>query len=250
MSKDIGVIYILTNPSFPDYVKIGYADDVEQRLRQLNRSECVPFAFQVYAIYEVGHRLADLNLHSIIDRLNPNLRAIENFNGKRRAREFYAMSPEDAYSLLEAIAMMHGRTDKLRLIANKSSDGVVSEGSVMQGVSTTRGAVAPSADTVGKVGKPKQQKDKSTKTGRAKPFSFPMCNIPVGAVIEYCREGDVNSGLTCRVMDDKHVEYEGLTWSLSSLAQMLLGSKSPVQGTLYFKYNGEWLNDIRQRMGV
>ena len=25
-----GVIYILTNPSFPDYVKIGYADDVEK----------------------------------------------------------------------------------------------------------------------------------------------------------------------------------------------------------------------------
>ena len=27
-----GVIYILTNPSFPEYVKIGYADDVKKRL--------------------------------------------------------------------------------------------------------------------------------------------------------------------------------------------------------------------------
>ena len=26
-----GVIYILTNPSFPDYVKIGYADNMENR---------------------------------------------------------------------------------------------------------------------------------------------------------------------------------------------------------------------------
>ena len=26
-----GVIYILTNPSFPEYVKIGYADDVNKR---------------------------------------------------------------------------------------------------------------------------------------------------------------------------------------------------------------------------
>ncbi len=25
-----GVIYILTNPSFPDYVKIGYAHDIEK----------------------------------------------------------------------------------------------------------------------------------------------------------------------------------------------------------------------------
>ena len=27
-----GVIYILTNPSFPEYVKIGYADDIDKRL--------------------------------------------------------------------------------------------------------------------------------------------------------------------------------------------------------------------------
>ena len=48
-----GVIYILTNPSFPEYVKIGYADDVEKRLSQLNRSECIPFAFRIYGVYEV-----------------------------------------------------------------------------------------------------------------------------------------------------------------------------------------------------
>ena len=46
-----GVIYILTNPSFPQYVKIGYADNIEARLRQLNNSECIPFAFRVYATY-------------------------------------------------------------------------------------------------------------------------------------------------------------------------------------------------------
>ena len=49
-----GVIYILTNPSFPEYVKIGYADDIDKRLKQLNRSECTPFAFRVYATYEVN----------------------------------------------------------------------------------------------------------------------------------------------------------------------------------------------------
>ena len=47
-----GVIYILTNPSFPQYVKIGYADNVESRLKQLNNSECIPFAFRIYATYE------------------------------------------------------------------------------------------------------------------------------------------------------------------------------------------------------
>ena len=111
-----GVIYILTNPSFPEYVKIGYADDIEKRLQQLNRSECIPFAFRVYATYEVTSRLSDLKIHSIIDKLNPNLRSIENFNGHKRIREFYAMSAEDAYSILEAIAEIHGCVDKLKLI--------------------------------------------------------------------------------------------------------------------------------------
>lgn len=54
-----GYIYILTNPSFKDYVKIGYADNVEERVKQLNSSECTPFAFRIYATYEVNARLMD-----------------------------------------------------------------------------------------------------------------------------------------------------------------------------------------------
>ena len=79
-----GVIYILTNPSFPEYVKIGYADDVNKRLAQLNRSECIPFAFRVYATYEVSSRLSDKKIHEIIDRPNPDLRSIESFEGKKK----------------------------------------------------------------------------------------------------------------------------------------------------------------------
>ena len=56
MDTSKGYIYILTNPSFPDYVKIGYSDNVEARLRQLKSTECTPFAFRVYATYEVPAR--------------------------------------------------------------------------------------------------------------------------------------------------------------------------------------------------
>ena len=83
MENHKGVINILTNPSFPDYVKIGYADDIDKRLKQLNRSECIPFAFRVYATYEVNSRLSDLKLHAIIDKLNPELRSIDDFNGQK-----------------------------------------------------------------------------------------------------------------------------------------------------------------------
>lgn len=111
-----GVIYILTNPSFPDYVKIGYADDVQKRLKELNRSECIPFAFKLYAFYKVPRRLTDMKLHQMIDKLNPNLRSIEEFDGKTRKREFYNMSAADAYSILETIAQINGLEENLVLV--------------------------------------------------------------------------------------------------------------------------------------
>ena len=87
-----GYIYILTNPSFPNYVKLGYADDVEKRVKELNRSECTPFAFRIYATYKVHSRLKDIDLHNLIDQLNPTLRSKDNVDGKVRIREFYAMT--------------------------------------------------------------------------------------------------------------------------------------------------------------
>lgn len=125
MEKLQGVIYILTNPSFPDYVKIGYADDVQKRLKELNRSECIPFAFRLYAYYEVPRRLTDMKLHQMIDKLNPNLRSIEEFDGKTRKREFYNMSAADAYSILETIAQINGLEENLHLV--KPSDKEVED---------------------------------------------------------------------------------------------------------------------------
>ncbi len=111
--KPTGVIYILTNPSFPEYVKIGYADDINKRLKELNRSECIPYAFRVYAVYDVNKRLKDIAIHNMIDSINPNLRAIETFDGKKRKKEFYAMTADDAYAILETIAAISGTTDRL-----------------------------------------------------------------------------------------------------------------------------------------
>lgn len=219
----MGVIYILTNPSFPEYVKIGYTDNIEKRLQQLNRSECIPFAFRIFATYEVSSRLSDLKIHSIIDKLNPNLRSIENFDGKQRVREFYAMSPEDAYSILEAIAEIHGCGDKLKLTSMNAQEKQAEE----------------TAEDI-----------KEERKERLSPFSFSACGIPVGAEIEFYASTQKPSGIVCTVVDDKHVTYNEKTWSLSALATELLQVKWQVAGPRFFKYNGEWLNDIRQRLGV
>lgn len=216
-----GVIYILTNPSFNQYVKIGYADNVETRLKQLNNSECIPFAFRIYATYEVEERLTDIKLHALIDQLNPNLRSIDNVDGKKRVREFYAMSPEQAYSILETIAVLGGRKNRLHLYEPSEAE-------------------RQSEDMA--------QDIEEQHIERMAPFTFSKCNIPKGASITFVSQGNVNSGVQCTVVDDKTVEYQGRTLSLSALATELLGSKWGVAGPRYFKYNGEWLNDIRAKL--
>ena len=117
-----GCIYILTNPSFPEYVKIGYADDVDLRLKQLNRSECTPFAFRLYAYYEVDTKLTDLSLHRIIEKINPELRSIDNVNGKQRKREFFCMTPDTAYELFEAIAEINDMSSRLHKVKLTEED--------------------------------------------------------------------------------------------------------------------------------
>ncbi len=215
--KEQGVIYILTNPSFPDYVKIGYADNIEKRLAQLNRSECVPFAFRVYAVYGVQSRLSDIELHKIIDNLNPNLRAIENFEGKKRVREFYAMSAEDAYALLEGIAKITGSVKRLHKIAPNKAEREAEE-------------LAEEIET--------------ESHERRENFSFAKCGIPVGAELVFVQDSSVR----CTVADERRVSYQGKIYSMSGLAKELLGRKSDVHGTLHFTYEGELLTDRRYRL--
>ena len=218
MENKKGVIYILTNPSFPDYVKIGYADDIDKRLKQLNRSECVPFAFRVYATYEVNSRLSDLKLHTIIDKLNPELRSIEDFNGQKRVREFYAMKPEEAYAILEAMAEIHDCKDSLKLTVPTATE--LQEEQLAQEIDTESHE-------------------------KAENFSSVKCPISVGEEIEYYN----NPSIKCKVVGDRKVEYQGKEMSLTAAAKLISGKKYSIAGPKFFKYKGEWLNDIRERMG-
>ena len=210
-----GVIYILTNPSFPDYVKIGYATDIEKRLKQLNRSETIPFAFRVYATYEVDKGLTDKELHKLIDSLNPELRTIETFDGKERVKEFYAMTAEDAYGLLECIAKISGTGDRLKRMSPEGHEIL-----------------------------DQQIADEVKEIARRGPFRFSECGIPFGSEIEFIDDPNIKPV----VIDDRHIEYQGETTSVSALARKLKGFDHAVQGTLWFKYKGEVLSELRDRL--
>ena len=208
-----GCIYILTNPSFPEYVKIGFATDVEKRLRQLNSSSAVPFAFRIYATYEVATKLTDKALHRLIDDLNPDLHSIEEYKGKTRVREFFAMSPESAYNLLEAIAKISGTEENLKRwkITKKEAE---------------------------------EEEEAQAVSKRRPPFRFSMVGIRAGESITFIR----NKNVIATVIDDKHVEYEGQTMSLSALAESLFADGVSRQGPAYFAHNGEILSSMRDRM--
>ena len=103
-----GYIYIMTNPTLINMVKIGYATNVEERRKQLSTT-ALPYEYEVYATYETNGNLEDKKLHQLIDDLNADLRVSKN-------REFYVMTPEQAYQLIEAIAIISGSTNKLKRV--------------------------------------------------------------------------------------------------------------------------------------
>ena len=210
-----GVIYILQNPAFKEYVKIGYAHDIEKRLRQLNRSETIPFAFRVYAIYEVKSALTDMELHKLIDNLNPDLRTIETFDGKKRVKEFYAMSPEDAYSILESIAKISGTIDCLKRLTPEGHEILDDE-------------IA----------------NEVKENARRGPFRFSEVGIKIGEKIVYIEDASIQPV----VVDDRHIEWNNQTTSLSALAQQLKNFNHAVQGMLWFTYKGVKLTELRDKI--
>lgn len=78
----------------------------------------------------------------------------------------------------------------------------------------------------------------------------PAIKIEQDEEVELWYTSKTPSGIMCRVLNDRQVEYEGKPWSLSGLARKLTNAKNCVPGPHYFKYKGEWLNDIRARLGV
>ena len=100
-----GYIYIMINRCLQGMVKIGYATNVEDRRKQLSTT-ALPYEYDIYATYETSGKLEDKKLHKLIDNLNPDLRVSQN-------REFFMMTPDEAYGLLETIAVISGSQDKL-----------------------------------------------------------------------------------------------------------------------------------------
>jgi len=86
------IVYVLTNPSLPDVVKIGMTSNLENRMRSLYNSS-VPVPFECYFACEVDSmEFVEKQLHDGFDdfRVNPK-------------REFFRIDPERIVSILKLV---------------------------------------------------------------------------------------------------------------------------------------------------
>jgi len=79
-------------------------------------------------------------------------------------------------------------------------------------------------------------------------FKFSTVDVPIGTILHFIKDESV----TCTVVDDKRVNFEGSITSLSDAARTMLhrhgGKLTAAQGPLYWIYENETLTERRLRM--
>lgn len=192
----MGIVYILTNESMPEYIKIGFTHgSVEDRIRQLDRTG-VPLPFEIYYAATVENAESEEKwLHSIF--------------GDRRARnnrEFFKINPEYAVLALKRIAIEEVLFDS----------GLT----------------------------PEEEKEVDDVKERRARFHFENYAIPIGSKLTFTRDPNI----IAEVVENDKIMIDGQIDSLSSFAMNLLGYKRRPQGTLYFKFEDEILDERRRRL--
>lgn len=196
MNNDNQIVYILTNESMPDFVKIGFTHGVvEERLRQLDRTG-IPLPFEVYyAAIVVDAEKEERWLHSIFaDR-----RVRDN-------REFFKINPELATLALKRVEINEVKTEA-------------------------------------KLTKEQAKEVEEVKTKRSR-FRFAHYDIPIGSELSFTRDPQIKAV----VVENDKIKIGDKTSSMSDFAKDLLGYKLRPQGTRYFMFEGEILDDRRKRM--
>ena len=92
---DLGIVYVLTNPAFENYSKIGKTTNLEQRLRSLDNTS-VPLPFRcVFAVEVDDENEVERYLHQVLAD-----------NRTRSTREFFEV---DAHRVIAAMKLTRGR---------------------------------------------------------------------------------------------------------------------------------------------
>ena len=199
----VEIVYILTNPSIPDLVKIGRTNDLESRMKNLSSHSGVPVPFECYYGCEVENSLdVEKRLHFGFGdhRVNPK-------------REFFRINPERVKMILEG-------------------------GSLRE--------VTPTSDIVD------DEEDRETlkkERSRRPVFRFSMVDIEFGSELTFIKDENIS----CRVINDREVEFEGTQSSLSQITRDLMNEKFEklwvsARGPDFWIFENETLTERRLRM--
>ena len=213
-NKEIGYVYILTNPSFrEDWVKIGKSSrPVDVRSKELDNT-AVPLPFEIFATMRTSKfNEVEKLVHKTIDRLT-DLRIRQN-------REFFNVDTKVAL-------------DIFRDIAQTVDDAVVTEYKDNKPIVTN----AEKEEQEIEIERPKKRER----------FKFSMVNIPVGEYITF-----IPTNINVKVASDDSIEYEGRIYKLSPFVGTFLPEEkrtpsNAYQGAKYFSYNGQVLDDLRKQ---
>jgi len=82
------------------------------------------------------------------------------------------------------------------------------------------------------------------RTEKREQFRFSLANVPIGAELIFINDHNVKA----IVLNEKSIKINGEETSLSASAKALLGYKHGVQGTAYWMYEGEILDERRKRL--
>lgn len=91
----MGIVYVLSNPAFDNYVKVGRTVDLEQRLKQLDNTS-VPLPFRCVFAIEVDDEVA---VERLVHQAFADVRV-------RTTREFFEI---DAQRVISALKLTNGK---------------------------------------------------------------------------------------------------------------------------------------------
>jgi len=190
--------------------------NINERLAELNRPENIPLSFRAYAVYEVDNpHEVEKHIHNLFDAIDESLHAREELaNGKIRQREFFRISEEKAFKVLESVSLLRGDRDNLKRVLPNEEE--IAEDEIAE------------------------------QTDRRPNFKFSMIKIPLGSELQFLYD----DACICKTADmNNKVEYNGEEYSLTGLARKLLNERgrggSNVPGPKYFTYQGETLARLR-----
>ena len=198
------IVYILTNECMPQTIKVGFTENLEQRIKQLDNTS-VALPFECYYAVEVDDASGvEKKMHQGLDSYRV-----------RQNREFFNTSPERARSLLEIAEVMGGKNV------------------------TPKNAIVETEQD-------RQALKQAHK--RRERFNFGMLDIQPGDTLYFKKDETI----TCKVVDDRRVEFRDEKTSLSASANLILTQmgydwEGGASGPIWWCFNGKTLDELRNQ---